>query len=233
MGLGVKYKRYRMVIEMRNIEFSIEDSKVLDKILEARKTCRAFSDEVPTDEEIKAVIDAALVSPYASIDSKAVTPFRHFYVIKKDDPRMEIYDRCIKEQSQLDLDKRLVEEKEEEFLLENGKPVKKLWGNVAKNGESTFPNPPCVIIVAEWRGARRAERQSLAHLMQNMWLKATSLNLNFQIISVTENMVSNKSFCDMLGLPLDRYGFHACVLGHAKNETNSRNDRATYEIHWK
>ena len=33
--------------------FTKEDNEVLDRILEARKTCRAFSDEMPTDDEIK------------------------------------------------------------------------------------------------------------------------------------------------------------------------------------
>ena len=86
-----------------------------------------------------------------------------------------------------------------------------MWKHVAECGESTFPNPPCLIIAAEWRGARRAEHQSLAHMMQNMWIKATALNLDFQLISVTENMVNNQDFCDMLGLPVGRYGFLACV----------------------
>jgi len=35
--------------------FTKEDNEVLDRILKARKTCRAFSGEMPTDDEIKDV----------------------------------------------------------------------------------------------------------------------------------------------------------------------------------
>ena len=63
--------------------FTKEDNQVLDRILNARKTCRAFAENVPTDDEIKEVIQAGCIAPYASIDAKAVTPFRHFFVIKK------------------------------------------------------------------------------------------------------------------------------------------------------
>lgn len=212
--------------------FSKEDNQVLDRILNARKTCRAFTDEVPTDAEIREVIQAGCIAPYASIDSKAVTPFRQFFVIKKDDPKMEQMDTFIRQQSQEDLDARIKEEETDLFLKENGAGVKKLWKHVAECGESTFPNPPCLIIAAEWRGARRAERQSLAHMMQNMWIKATALNLDFQIISVTENMVDNQEFCDMLGLPTGKYGFLACVLGHAKDSNAPQHPRATTQIHW-
>ena len=212
--------------------FTKEDNQILDRILNARKTCRAFSGEIPTDEEIKEVIQAGCIAPFASIDSKAVVPFRHFFVIKKDDPRLDLIDTLIREQSKLDLEQRIKDEEADTFLKENGAGVHKLWQHVAECGESTFPNPPCFIIAAEWRGARRAERQSLAHMMQNMWIKATALNLDFQIISVTENMVDNQAFCDMLGLPTGKYGFLSCVLGHAQNETTAQHPRATTEIHW-
>ena len=35
--------------------FTKEDNQVLDRILNARKTCRAFAENVPTDDEIKDV----------------------------------------------------------------------------------------------------------------------------------------------------------------------------------
>lgn len=211
--------------------FTKSDNEIFDRIIEKRSTCRSFTDQVPEKEELEEIIKAGQLSPYASIDSKAIDVFRHFYVIFRDDPRLDVIDRLIREQSATDLQRRLKEKKTDPFLQENGERVEKLWDNVAKNGESTFPNPPCMIVVAEWRGARRAERQSLAHLMENMWLKATALNLDFQIISVIENMVDNKEFCDLFHLPTGEYGFHACIVGHAK-EGAGRNARCTSEVHF-
>lgn len=214
--------------------FTKSDNEVFDQIIEQRSTCRKFSDRIPEKEDIEKIIEAGQKAPYASIDAKSVDVFRHFYVIFRDDPRMEVIDRLIKEQSAADLNRRLEEKKTDPFLQENGERVEKLWANVAKNGESTFPNPPCMIVAAEWRGARRAERQSLAHLMENMWLKATALNLDFQIISVIENMGNNPEFCGLFQLPTERYGFHACVVGTAgyDKEKTGRNARCTSQVHW-
>lgn len=211
--------------------FSKEENQVLDKILEARCTCRNFSDQVPAKEDIEKIIWAGQVSPYASIDSKMVTPFRHFFVIQKDDPRLEIIDRLIKEQSARDLEQRLKEKETDAFLQEHGQGVERLWKTVAERGESTFPNPPCMIVAAEYRGARRAERQSLCHMMENMWLKATALNLDFQVISVTENMVYNQEWCDMFGLPVGLYGFYSCVVGY-RASAKGQSPRVTSEVHW-
>ena len=47
--------------------FTKEDNQVLDRILNARKTCRAFAENVPTDDEIKEVIQAGCIAPYASM----------------------------------------------------------------------------------------------------------------------------------------------------------------------
>ncbi len=112
--------------------FTKEDNQVLDRILNARKTCRAFAENVPTDDEIKEVIQAGCIAPYASIDAKAVTPFRHFFVIKKDDPKMEQIDAFIRQQSQIDLDARIKEEETDPFLKENGEGVKNC-GNMLRN----------------------------------------------------------------------------------------------------
>ena len=112
--------------------FTKEDNEVLDRILEARKTCRTFSDEMPTDDEIKEVIQAGCVAPYASIDSKAIKPFRHFFVIRRDDPKMEQIDALIRKQSAGDLKQRLKDEEQDAFLKENGQGVRNLWKHVAE-----------------------------------------------------------------------------------------------------
>ena len=211
--------------------FTQQDNDIFDQIIEKRSTCRSFTDRLPEKEDIVKIIKAGQAAPYASIDARSVDVFRRFYVMYRGDKRLDAIDRLIKEQSAIDLNRRLEEKKHDEFLAENGERVENLWANVAKNGESTFPDPPCMIVAAEWRGARRAERQSLAHMMENMWLKATAINLDFQIISVIENMVDNKEFCDLFDLPTQRYGFLGCVVGYGK-EGRTRNARCTSEIYW-
>jgi Nitroreductase family len=36
--------------------------------------------------------------------------------------------------------------------------------------------------------------------LENMWLKATALDLGFQLVSATAQMANNPSFCEMLGI---------------------------------
>ena len=210
--------------------FTKDDNKVFDEIIKARWTCRSFTDEVPTKEEIEAIIEAGKAAPYASIASKDVVPFRHFFVMFKDDPRLETIRRLTAEQSAADLEWLLKEEEKDAFLRENARGLETLWGHVAESG-APVTKAPCLIVMAEWRGARRAERQSLAHMLENMWLKATALNLDVMILSIIESMVDNKEFCDLFGLPVGMYGFHACIIGHHKGEGKVPKP-CTSEIHW-
>ena len=55
---------------------------------------------------------------------------------------------------------------------------------------------PYYIVVAERKGYPPVELQSLAHCLENMWLKATALELGFQIVSITSEMAQNPEFCN-------------------------------------
>ena len=76
---------------------------------------------------------------------------------------LEKIDALIRSQTVTDLNGLDKEMEADPFLKEYGVGLRKMWSNVAEHGLPVFPNPPCLIILAEWRGARRAERQSLAH----------------------------------------------------------------------
>jgi nitroreductase len=75
---------------------------------------------------------------------------------------------------------------------------------------------PYYIIVAERKGYPPVELQSLAHCLQNMWLKATALGLGFQIVSVTSAMSQNKEFCNLLGITAGEYELMGCAVGYPK-----------------
>lgn len=211
--------------------FTKADNDVLDKILSTRRICRGFNDEIPAKEDIEAIIEAGRLAPYASISAGDVDVFRHFFVIWKGNPVLEKIDELIRSQSAVDLAGLKDEMKTDSFLVEYGNGLMGLWGHVAEAGLPVFPDPPCLIVLAEWRGARRAERQSLAHTIQNMWLKATALNLDFNMISPVESMVDNKEFCDIFGLPTGKYGWHACIVGK-KSAEKLVSKPITSEVHW-
>lgn len=211
--------------------FTEQDNLVFDRILECRHICRKFDGQVPSREEVAAVIRAGQLAPYAYISSRDVLVFLHFFVLFKGNPLLAEIERLIREQTAANLAGLREEMARDLFLREYGGPLEAMWAGEVKNGLPVFPDPPCLIVLAQWRGARRGERQSLAHALENMWLKATALNLDFNLISPVESMVDNAAFCSLFGLPAGRYGFHACILGHrADRELSAR--PVSSQIHW-
>jgi nitroreductase len=73
-------------------------------------------------------------------------------------------------------------------------------------------------VVAERRGYPPVELQSLAHCLENMWLKATALGLGFQLVSVTSQMSSDPAFCAILGLPSGAWELMGCAVGYPADE---------------
>lgn len=77
---------------------------------------------------------------------------------------------------------------------------------------------PYYIVVAERRGYPPVELQSLAHCLENMWLKATALGLGFQLVSLTSPMSSDADFCSLLGLPHGEWELMGCAVGYPADE---------------
>lgn len=77
---------------------------------------------------------------------------------------------------------------------------------------------PVYIVAAEKRGFPPVELQSLAHVLENMWLKATALGLGFQIVSATAQMADNPEFCRILGLEPGKWAFMGCATGYAADK---------------
>ena len=72
---------------------------------------------------------------------------------------------------------------------------------------------PYFLVVGERKGTPAAEQQALAHCLQNMWLKATALELGFHLVSATALMSEDASFCELLGVPFREYELNGCALG--------------------
>ena len=62
------------------------------------------------------------------------------------------------------------------------------------------------------------EQQSLAHCLQNMWLKATELGLGFHLVSMTAEMIENDEFCEILQINSADYAVNGCAIGFPVSE---------------
>jgi nitroreductase len=49
--------------------------------------------------------------------------------------------------------------------------------------------------------------------MENMWLKATALELGFQLVSITSEMARNPEFCTILGITPGEWELMGCAIG--------------------
>ncbi len=195
-----------------------EANRILDDIVEHRRTVRSFKSEVPDRALVEAIIHAGLWAPYASLAVSGEKGFRMFFVVQKGSETLKKVAVLIQEQAKASLQQmqKLFEEKP--FLKEKSTAYLSRISGMAEKGFPDLLNAPCLIIIAEKRGMPPAERQSLAHVVQNMWLKATALGLGLRLISAIETLTENKGFCELLGLHVAEFAFTGCVVGFSAQE---------------
>ncbi|MFL0194169.1 nitroreductase family protein [Clostridium sp. WILCCON 0269] len=199
-------------------EFSVEESKILDKIIEMRRSVRLFKKELPSKEIVEAIVNAGLWGPYAGLVGPLDKDFRKFYVTLGEDEKLIKLNEIIKKYLKGFLENFEKEMQENLFIREKGKNYHKVLSGMVHGGLPGLIEAPCIIIVAEKRGIPPVEKQSLAHVMENMWLKAASLNLGFRLISVIEGLTESKEFCELLDVNYGEYAFNGCIIGYPENE---------------
>ena len=100
------------------------------------------------------------------------------------------------------------------FLKEHGGAFCSNLKAMSQHGIPNIGKAPYYIIVAEQKGIPAVEQRSLAHCMQNMWLKSTALGLGFQLLSITAQMAEDKEFCDLLKIQLGEFALDGCLIGY-------------------
>ncbi len=190
-----------------------EQNEVLDHIIESRRTIRKFKNEAPPRTMIEMVLQAGLLAPYGMI---AVTreDFRRFVVLPRESELTGQAALLIKQKAAAiynDLEKEI----SKEDLLSG--PGNKYYGFLKMIGQLGLPSlgkVPYYIVVAEQKGTPDAVNQSMAHCLENMWLKATALGLGFQLLSITERMAEEREFCELIGIPFGEYALDGCLIGY-------------------
>jgi nitroreductase len=199
-------------------KFLVEESKVLDRIIESRRSIRLFKEEKPNKEIITDIINAGLWGPYAGLAVSSKEDFRKFYVINGGDGKLIKLNEIIKTYLKGFLQGFEKEMKENSFVKENGVNYYKMLSGMVQGGLRGLLDAPCLIIIAEKKGIPSVEKQSLAHVIENMWLKTVSLNLGLRLISVIEGLTESKEFCELLGLDYGEYAFNGCIIGYPEND---------------
>lgn len=92
---------------------------------------------------------------------------------------------------------------------------------------------PVYLVIAEKKGFPPVEQASLAHCLENMWLKATALGLGFQLVSITSQMETLDEFCEILNIWPGVWGLMGCAIGYpAENLPGSTRPNAKDVTTW-
>ena len=180
----------------------------LDQIIRARRSCRQFAEETPPRELIADVLAAGMYAPYAALAVAGRPDFRRFFVIDgRGEPMgqvrglVEAYGRVAAE-----------------GLALKGAQDPAFAAQVAPLLErlrvATLPKCPWLVIAAELNGFPPVAPLSLAHVVQNMWLKATALGLGLQLLSVFDSLGAYEGLPDLLGLKSGAYSLVGCAIGY-------------------
>ena len=183
-------------------------SVALDDVLKARHTIRSFSPAPLEKEDIDQIIRAGLIAPFAAIAVIGKTDFRKFFIIPAESPtRGKVKDMIV------DRFPKYVED------LEKGSgptPFVKMLKGGGPNMVAGLLDKPCLVIGGERWGSPAIAPESLSYCFENMWLKATSLKIGFQLLSVISGMKlgNDKEFCQLLGIPPGEYYLDGFALGY-------------------
>jgi nitroreductase len=198
--------------------FSREANRILDEIILARRTIRAFAEEAPPREAIAELIKAGLWAPYAALAVAGRDDFRRFFVFSQGTAAMDEVARLIRSGARRMLEDRRREMGRLPVAGDRDYAYLDRIKALAEKGHPSLKSAPYYIVVAEYQGVPRAGLQSLAHALENMWLKATALGLAFQLISATESMAQDEEFVRLLGLPFGDYVLDGCAVGYPAAE---------------
>lgn len=197
-----------------------QKNAVLDEILATRRSHRMFLLDIPPEEDIRRILHAGLLAPFsAAVVGTSKDYFRRFFVMRKGSKALDAASARILER---------VMTMSEELERTMGKDAR-LRASAARFAQRLemikkkgvvpgIGTAPYYIIAAERKGYPPVELQSLAHCMENMWLKATALDLGFHIVSVTSEMSDDPRFCEILGIPPGEWALMGCAVGYPHDE---------------
>jgi len=209
---------------------SEQKNATLDQILGERRSYRLFRPEFPPEDAVRRIIHAGLLAPFAAAAvGNSVDYFRRFFVMKKGSPSMNAASPLVMAEIHRMSESLHEDMKNNLRLRESAIGFAQRLAMIKKLGVVPgIGTAPYYIVVAERKGYPPVELQSLAHCLENMWLKATALELGFQIVSITSEMAQKPEFCTILGITPGEWALMGCAIGYPQ-ETLSPSIRPSDE----
>ena len=191
-----------------------ESSKILESIINTRRTVRRFTVQAPSRDLVERVIHAGLQAPYSGLGISR-PDFRRVVVIPRESPVMTQATMLLRQGIQASCASLEQSMKTDPEMKVRGQAYLNVLTMSGKQEIPILAKAPFYLVVAEEKAIPHVEHCSIAHCMQNMWLEATALGLGFQLVTATQSMSENSVFAQLLGLPPNVYVLDGCLLGYA------------------
>lgn len=198
----------------------VQKNVALDQVLAERRSHRRFTTEPCSREDIHRILHAGLLAPFsAATAGSSRNYFRRFFVLPGGS-------RSTREVLPLVLRQVAGRAADLEAAMAGDPALRARAARFAARlamfrDQGIIPgigNAPYYIIVAERKEYPPSGQLSLAHCLENMWLKATALGLGFHLVTVTAQMADDAAFCAILGLPTGEWDLAGCAIGHPADE---------------
>lgn len=197
-----------------------QQNAALDRILAERRSHRVFRPEPPSDDDIRRILHAGLLAPFAAAAvGTSKDYFRRFFVFRRGSNSLGAIIPLVKAQADRmagELDQGM---KNDPALRKKAIMFAQRLEQFRKAGVVPgVGTAPFYIVAAEKRGFPPIAPLSLAHCMQNMWLKATALGMGFHLVSITSQMADDPAFCRILGIEPGSWDLMGCAVGYSEDE---------------
>ncbi len=182
--------------------FSPQDVALITQVISERRSIRSFGDAVPAREALEQILAAGLAAPYAAAMAPGSALDRRFFVLPQGSAALAAAAASIQAHATAALAAGVLPA-----------PLRARLEPVAQGRILGVGTAPYYVVVAERGSAVPVQQQSLAHVLENMWLMATVLGLGMHLVSVTTTMADDPAFCRILGLPVAEYALNGCAIG--------------------
>jgi nitroreductase len=197
-----------------------QKNRFIDQVLAERRSYRMFRPEPVPDDAVYRILHAGLLAPYAAVAvGTSKDYFRRFFVIRNGSESMEVARRLVLAEVKEMNDELETAVRNDKELRAQSLAFRDRLAMMQKKGiVPGVGTAPVYIVVAERKGYPPSGLLSLAHCLENMWLKATALDLGFQLVSITSRMSTSRAFCEMLGIKPGEWELMGCAVGYPQDE---------------
>ena len=202
----------------------------LDDVLKARRSIRTFRDQAPPPGMVEEVLQAGMLAPYAALAGGTLEDCRRFFVLTRGTISHRKAEALMRQQIARNAFKLGIAVRIVPAMRRKARPFAERVKTFAKKGFPVFQAAPYIVVVAEKRGFPPAQKQSIAHAMENMWLMATALGLGFHLFSAVGLMAGNRAFTDLLGLPAGEFELDGCAMGFPSGQVPPREPASAVRV---